>query len=275
MSPHSKSRPRTALTVLVTLVFAALAVWLYIQGSRAAQNTSLPSAETADQELSGIPAWAPEESIANNMGVDFASRGEYEKAIGHFEIAVEANESYLPGHKNLLAAYVETERWGKARGAAEKAEELHPLSEHLQRARPPEDEEIAKELRQESDCIANLGRAYLETGDMALAEDRFTLHLRLRPNELKGYNGLAETAARKGDAERAVQLYAQSLRLYWKQPEVVERLKVLAQDSPELSAKVDWVLRTYAQGDGQDMRPPGIPRPGTPDPGGPRVTTPT
>ena len=75
-----------------------------IQGSRAAQNTSLPSAETADQELSGIPAWAPEESIANNMGVDFASRGEYEKAIGHFEIAVEANASYLPGHKNLLAA---------------------------------------------------------------------------------------------------------------------------------------------------------------------------
>ena len=26
------------------------------------------------------------------MGVDFASRGEYEKAIGHFEIAVESNE---------------------------------------------------------------------------------------------------------------------------------------------------------------------------------------
>ena len=28
MSPHSKSRPRIALTVLVTLAFAALAVWL-------------------------------------------------------------------------------------------------------------------------------------------------------------------------------------------------------------------------------------------------------
>jgi tetratricopeptide (TPR) repeat protein len=162
-------------------------VWLYIQGSRAAQTTSLPSAETAERKLSGLPVWEPEESIANKMGVDFASRGEYEKAIGHFEIAVEANDSYLPGHKNLLAACVETERWEKARQAAEQAEELHPLSEHLQRARPPENEETTRQLRQESDLTANLGRAYLETGDLALAEDRFTLHLRLRPNELKGY----------------------------------------------------------------------------------------
>ena len=46
------------------------------------------------------------------LGVRYAARGAYDQAIAHFRIAVSHNEEYLPGYKNLLAACVETSRWG-------------------------------------------------------------------------------------------------------------------------------------------------------------------
>ncbi len=94
MAPELNNPPGMAAAALVAAVFLAAGVWLYVQGSRAAHHTRAAESGTDGRELAAFPAAAPQESIANNMGVDYASRGKYEKA-----------------------------------------EELPPLAEHLQRAR--------------------------------------------------------------------------------------------------------------------------------------------
>jgi len=78
-----------------------------------------------------------EAAAANNEGVRFAANGEYDRAIRCFESAVSKDEDYLPGYKNLLAAYVETERWKRAYEAACKAEGLHPLAAEIRRGSLP------------------------------------------------------------------------------------------------------------------------------------------
>ncbi len=104
MAPELNNPHGMAAAALVAAVFLAAGVWPYVQGSRAAQHTRAAESETDGRERGAFPAAAPQESIANNMGVDYTSQGKYEEAIGHFEIAVAANGSYLPGYKNLLAA---------------------------------------------------------------------------------------------------------------------------------------------------------------------------
>jgi len=89
-------------------------------------------------------SWGPplvlnptEEAMANNTGVSYAARGEYDKAIAQFHMAVSHKDDYLPGWKDLLAALVETDRWPEALEAAQKAEELHPLRLELRLENPP------------------------------------------------------------------------------------------------------------------------------------------
>ncbi|MFO7892086.1 MAG: tetratricopeptide repeat protein [Longimicrobiales bacterium] len=225
--------------------------------------------------LGDVPAAPPPEAVANNLGAARASEGELEAAIEHFKLAVERNPDYLPGHKNLLAAYVETERWSEARRAAETVEALHPFGEQLRRGRVPEDEEAAGALREDRSFLANLGRAYLETGALGRAKTRYTLCLRLFPLQVEGYNGLAEVARRRGEYGEAVRLYAQSLKHYAKQPEVLRRLQSMKGESAELTAKIEWVVATYARPGGGREGPQSASFPEAPTgPQGPRAPGP-
>jgi hypothetical protein len=61
-------------------------------------------------------ALAPEAN-ANNIGVRLASEGKLAQAIESFRYALRTDPGYLPGHKNLLAALVESGRWPEALGA--------------------------------------------------------------------------------------------------------------------------------------------------------------
>jgi tetratricopeptide (TPR) repeat protein len=203
----------------------------------------------------------PPEAAANNRGVAYATKRQYDQAIGYFKCALYFNQSYLPAYKNLLAAYVETKQWKDALKAGVKAEELYPLSAELQKDSLPEDAKKLKQLHEDRGFIANLGRAYLETGDLSKASSRFLLFLRLAPDELEGYNGLGETALREGDYGKALQLFAQGLKLYGDQPKIEARVGEIARKSRDLAGKAQWVLANYVQrGRGPAAgRPPGIP----------------
>jgi len=271
---QAESRYRFRLVVTAGLLAAIIAGGLYgyhvwlprrIGPSRGNESPAAPASSGRPFVLNPT-----QEAMANNTGVSYAARGEYDKAIAHFQMAVSHKDDYLPGWKNLLAALVETERWPEALEAAEKAEDLHPLRVELGSERPPapsassgqgpstepgEVPDARSQLIQDKDFLANLARAYLENGRLDKARSRFTLYLRLFPHELWGYNGLAEVAFREGDYERAVQLFAQSLKLYGDQPEVAGRLTEISEaalarstDSGQaLAERVQWVLASYLQ----------------------------
>ena len=153
--------------------------------------------------------------------------------------------------KDLLAAYVEGKEWTEAEQVAQKAEEPEPLSELTADGTLSQDAEKATEFREDRGFISNLGRAYLETGDLSKAGSRYMLYLRLAPNELEGCNGLGETAFRQGDYEKALRLFGQSLKLYGDQPKIAARISEIAKKSDDLAGKAQWVLENYAQRGGR------------------------
>jgi hypothetical protein len=66
------------------------------------------------------------------------------------------------------------------------------------RIRVPDDPEVRAALYEERDFIANCARAHLENDLLDAAEARYLLHVQLCPNEVKGYNGLAERGPARG-----------------------------------------------------------------------------
>jgi tetratricopeptide (TPR) repeat protein len=97
---------------------------------RSAGRARHQDAGAPEQDLPfvGLP-----ESNLNNAGVQYAARGGYDAAIREFQPATEYRPDYLPGHKNLLAAYMQTEEWREALGPDRMAEELHPLAHRYHR----------------------------------------------------------------------------------------------------------------------------------------------
>lgn len=238
---------RSVVSAGLFAVLVVLVLWLW-------HSLTAEERRPAAQPVSGVPdrvtpalSAATDEARANNIGVSYAANGRYEEALRCFRLTVSLNEDYLPGYKNLLAACVETEGWEEALEAALKAEELHPLALEIRRQTPPENEGKQKALRQERDFIANLAKAYLENGKLGKAERRYTLYLRLFPRDLRGFNGLAEVAFRQENYEKALRLFAQSLKLYGDQPEVLGRLTTVQEKAPELAGKVQWVLANYLE----------------------------
>jgi tetratricopeptide (TPR) repeat protein len=244
-----RDRVRIVASVSILGIGVALVLLTWYWGAPEEQATARERLPTSNLPTGAALALAagPPEAVANNVGVGYAADGHYEEAIGHFTFAVTRNPDYLPGHKNLLAACVETGRWEEALRAARKTEERHPLTKAVRRERPPADEHARQALGQEKDLIANLSRTYLENGEWVLAERRYMLFLRLFPNDLRGWNGLAEVALRQEDYEKALQLFAQSMKLYGDQPEVLSRLTTIQEKSPELAGKVQWVLANYLE----------------------------
>jgi cytochrome c-type biogenesis protein CcmH/NrfG len=226
-----------------------------------------------DLPFVGLP-----ESNLNNAGVQYAARGNYDAAIREFQRAVQHKPNYLPGHKNLLAAYIQTEEWREALEAARKAEQLHPLVHLLRRTDLPEDEEALAALREDRDFVVNLGLAYLEDGDIGTASARLTLALRVAPLDLRARNGLAEVHFRCRDYDEALRVWAESLKSYAKQPEVVERLQEIAHQRPDLAARIEWTIATYVTAKttvpGMELPGPSSPAPGVPEPGALHPTAP-
>jgi hypothetical protein len=114
----------------------------------------------------------------------------------------------------------------------------------------------------------SLGRVVVAIGT---ASARLTLGLRLAPLDLRARNGLAEVHFRCRDYDEALRLWAESLKSYAKQPEVVERLQEIAEQRPDLAAKIDWTIATYVTAKttvpGMDLPGPPSPAPGAPEPG--------
>jgi len=258
-----KLRGKVPVLAGLAVVGAVLAaeLWLLHTGlpeQKAVRPQSLPAVPAAPG-LAAIALAGSDEAFSNNLGVTFASKGHYEEAIVAFQRAVSANPNYLPGHKNLLAACVETKRWPEALKAALKAEELHPLSPDLKLPAPPRDEAKLKALKEEKDFLSNLARAYLENSNLNEAELRYKLYLALFPHDLRAMNGLGEVAFRSGEHERALEVFARSLMLYGDQPEVAGRLEEMAKDGPLFAAKARAVLETYLE---PKERRPGYQLPG-------------
>jgi hypothetical protein len=93
----------------------------------------------------------------------------------------------------------------------------------------------------------------------------------LAASRLRARNGLAEVHFRCRDYDEALRLWAESLKSYAKQPKVVERLEEIAEQRPDLAARIEWTVATYVTAKttvpGMDLPGPPSSVPGVPEPG--------
>ena len=73
----------------------------------------------------------------NNMGLAYHNKGDYQKAIEHYQKAIELFPSYSPCYENLARAYEAINKWEPAIEAYEKSIEYDPgyPASHLNLAR--------------------------------------------------------------------------------------------------------------------------------------------
>jgi tetratricopeptide (TPR) repeat protein len=251
---HLGRQEKMALWAMLVTGLAALVATAWNETITSPDRLDPPAAKSLSGEegrsLAEL-ALAPEAN-ANNIGVRLASEGKLDQAIESFRYVLQRDPDYLPGHKNQLAALIESRRWVEALAAAREAEDVHPLGKYVRaevserqtangelrtastaegdstlslaegsegpnntaggtgkpmlkpggRVHVPGDPEVRAALYEERDFIANCAQAYLENGHLDEAEARYLLHVQLCPDEVKGYNGLAELALRRGHPER-------------------------------------------------------------------------
>ena len=106
---------RHARIVMALVVAVGLIVVVWGAGAQLANPTDVPPPEGPGaagslwDDLANARAFEHTPD-ANNRGVKLATQGRLHDAIGFFRRSIELHPDYLPGHKNLLAALVETER---------------------------------------------------------------------------------------------------------------------------------------------------------------------
>jgi len=150
MGLRGRDAARLTASVVILAGAAALALWIWRAGAPRENGGRSNPLPRSDRPLSvGLATLTgPEETRANNLGVELATAGRHEEAMPYFEHAVSESPDYLPGHKNLLAACVETGRWEEALVSALRVEELHPLKAELRLPVPPLTRKRSPQVRQ-------------------------------------------------------------------------------------------------------------------------------
>jgi len=142
---------------------------------------------------------SPDSEMAhNNLGVAYASQGQWDRAITEYQTALRLKPEFSKTHYNLGVAYASQGQWDRAIA------------------------EYQTTLRLKPDYIEahnNLGLAYASQGqwDRAIAE--FQTALRLKPDYIKAHNNLGVAYASQGQWDRAIAEYQTALRL---KPDYIE-----------------------------------------------------
>ncbi len=168
----------------------------------ARQSAEAALATDAD-ELETSAARAALARVANQSGIDLASRGEYEPALFAFKRAADLDPAWSSPHVNMGAAFGNMGRSTRARSSYESAIALDP---------------------QNAIGYANLGLQCREAGDMAGAIEALEMALALEPSLNTIADSLAELYIDVGAADIAVDMLEAAVNRAPTDPDALIRL---------------------------------------------------
>ena len=149
--------------------------------------------ETADYLWISTAKYSPHSSQNhNNLGDLFSRRGEYEKAIQEFEIAISLKSNYSDAYHNLGNTYLHIGEYEKAFESYQKAISFNPY------------------LWQSHQNLAGL---YFEKEDYNNAEEHFKKAIQVNPSNDELYANLGIVYIKKGEYEKAKTNFEQALQL--------------------------------------------------------------
>jgi protein O-mannosyl-transferase len=132
----------------------------------------------------------------NNLGKAYFEKGQLEQALLQFQKSNENIGKYLARQYNLTdpAKYLERRSGNKVNSGGKTG------TDHLH---------IVAEL---SEPHYNLASVYLDLGNLDQAEKEYQTAVRLNPNYFEALLGLGSVHARKGQTDRAIDLFRQSIQ---------------------------------------------------------------
>jgi tetratricopeptide (TPR) repeat protein len=177
-----------------------------------------------------------------DQGIGLFNRGQYEKAIPHFEKATEYDPGFAKAYLYLGRSYLNLGKWLEALGPLRTGFRLSP-TESRRQARDilldalfgaasfelkrgnfrkaigylremlelqPQSERGKKEL---SGALMDFGGRLLSEGNTSGAIDAFSEAVELSPNDLYAYLGLARAFFKSGDFANALQAVREAIKI--------------------------------------------------------------
>lgn len=160
------------------------------------------------------------------MGTACATLGQWDEAIGHYQLALELDPDDARTHNNLAIVYARQGRTADAMAEYQKALTIQPARAEahnnlgiLLAGQGRFEEAIAQyqaALKSDSRWAGahnNLGNALSRVGRLAEAADAYRQAIRLQPNSANAYNNLAGLLIQLGRAAEAPAEYEAALNL--------------------------------------------------------------
>ncbi|MGB5156102.1 tetratricopeptide repeat protein [Desulfobacterium sp. N47] len=160
--------------------------------------------------------------LHNDLGLVYMAKDRLQLAVDHFKKAIELKPDYAPAINNLGTAYLALKDWNSAISCFEK------VYKNLLYATPHYP-------------LTNLGWAYYNKNDFALAEKYYKQALKIEPNYSIALHGLGLTYLKMGNAPEAV-IYLEKAMKY--SPWVPERYFDLAKAYEKLE-QYDKAIECY------------------------------
>jgi tetratricopeptide (TPR) repeat protein len=232
---HAKETRHWGKPALCTLLLISLGARSWVQCAVYHDNKTLWTATLARNPS----CWLAH----NNLGVEFAQKGQHDAAMARFRQAVEIRPTYAMAHKNLGIELQKAGRSDEAMAHFQKALDVKPdLGEAhynialLLQKNGREDEAIThyqKALENKwhvAECHNYLGLAFLNKGDLDQASWHYRKALEIRPDYAEAHNNLGTVLGRQGQVEEAQRQFLKAVEI---KPDFVlarENLRRLSQD---------------------------------------------
>lgn len=140
--------------------------------------------------------------VRHQMGLCLSFLGQPEEALQQFDLALEANDTYVAAHLNRAITLNELGRYDEASDAFERA----ATCERQSGGRYPAS--VAARL---ANAHASVGELYMAASDPDQAAEEFRRGLELRPTFHDIRNRLGEALMQRGDLEAALEEFERTL----------------------------------------------------------------
>jgi tetratricopeptide (TPR) repeat protein len=201
--------------------------------------------EEAEVQWRQAEALAPNNAmVLNNLGLVYARKKDYGKAVGYFERSMRRRPTYTDAHVNLGRVFAEQGMKGPAELQLRAAAALAPLDIHARNAlgkfyfdngRLPEAEEQflrSAESEPTSTAYDFLGDIYARTRRRGQSEQAFRQAIGLDEFDSHAHFGLAALYASSGRNPEALREYEAGLRTDPANPEALAALRQLRSHEP-------------------------------------------
>ncbi len=221
--PQGSALPKTKLSRAELTHLPKEVAPLFIKGNRYLQNHNFDGAAAMYlQTMRFIPEYA---LVFNALGYTAQEKGDYEKAILYYQLAIASRLNYSEAYNNLGNVYLIQKKYEESKETFQRAIVCDPSNADAYSGlgyvyqlvgeldKSIESYQAALLQRPDFDMVRiNLANVYLKVGKAAEAEIQYRKVLESQPEKPDLLNGLGNALMEKGDPAAAVEFFLKAVQ---------------------------------------------------------------